>query len=76
MKGMNLEEAISSPRIHLEGDIFHCEPGINVPGSNELPNGVQIHKWDEKNLFFGGVNAVTPSEAVGDVRRGGTGIIC
>ena len=75
IKEMNLEEAILSPRIHLEGDIFHCEPGIKLPGSNELPYGVQIHKWEEQNLFFGGVNAVTPTEAVGDIRRGGTGIV-
>ena len=76
MKEMNLEEAIRSPRIHLEGDILHCEPGIKISGSNELPNGVQIHKWNEQNLFFGGVNGVTPTEAVGDMRRGGTGIVC
>jgi gamma-glutamyltranspeptidase/glutathione hydrolase len=75
IKEMNLEEAILSPRIHLEGDIFHCEPGIKLPGSNELPYGVQIHKWEKQNLFFGGVNAVTPTEAVGDIRRGGTGIV-
>ncbi len=31
---------------------------------------------NEKNLFFGGVHAVTPVDAVGDPRRGGFGIIC
>ena len=75
MNEMSLNEAIKSPRIHMEGDIFHCEPGIKIPASNELSDGVQIHKWEEQNLFFGGVNAVTPTEAVGDKRRGGTGIV-
>ena len=28
-----------------------------------------------KNVFFGGVNAVSKSEAVGDDRRGGYGVI-
>ncbi|MDP7608944.1 MAG: gamma-glutamyltransferase [Candidatus Marinimicrobia bacterium] len=75
MNKMSLNEAVKSPRIHMEGDIFHCEPGIKIPASDKLPDGVQIHKWDEQNLFFGGVNAVTPTEAVGDKRRGGTGIV-
>ena len=76
MKEMSLKEAIRSPRIHLEGNVFHWEPGIQIPKSNELPDGIQFHEWDEQNLFFGGVNAVTPTEAVGDMRRGGTGIVC
>jgi len=41
-----------------------------------LPDHIQLHSWNEINLFFGGVNAVTPTSAVGDPRRGGTGIIC
>ena len=35
----------------------------------------KINQWDDKNLFFGGVNAVTKNEAVGDIRRGGWGLI-
>ena len=72
-KGMNLKTAIQSPRIHLEGNTLHCEPGITLPEENKLSNRFHIHQWDEQNLFFGGVNAVTAVEAVGDPRRGGTG---
>ena len=75
MKGMDLERAINSPRIHLEGSVLHCEPGISLPGAHELPEGVNIHQWDIQNLFFGGVNAVTKDEAVGEPRRSGTGVI-
>ena len=72
-KNMNLEEAIQAPRIHLEENIIHCESGINTeilrfPWS-------KIHDWNEKNLFFGGVNAVTPTNAVGDARRSGYGLV-
>ena len=72
-KNMNLEEAIEAPRIHLEENIIHCESGVNTeilsfPWS-------KIHHWHEKNLFFGGVNAVTPTNAVGDVRRSGYGLV-
>ena len=72
-KNMNLEEAIEAPRIHLEENIIHCESGVNTeilsfPWS-------KIHPWNEKNLFFGGVNAVTPTNAVGDTRRSGYGLV-
>ena len=71
---MNLEKAIKAPRIHLEENIIHCEPGINVDELN-FPWST-IHHWREKNLFFGGVNAVTPADAVGDPRRSGYGLVC
>ena len=72
-KNMNLEEAIEAPRIHLEENIIHCESGVNTeilsfPWS-------KINHWNEKNLFFGGVNAVTPTNAVGDTRRSGYGLV-
>ncbi|HJM70633.1 MAG TPA: gamma-glutamyltransferase [Candidatus Marinimicrobia bacterium] len=75
MKGMDLERAITSSRVHLEGSILHCEPDIVLPDKHELPEGMLIHQWDIQNLFFGGVNAVTKNEAVGDLRRGGAGMI-
>ena len=73
IKNMNLEEAIQAPRIHLEENIIHCESGVNTeilsfPWS-------KINHWNEKNLFFGGVNAVTPTNAVGDTRRSGYGLV-
>ena len=73
-KNMNLEEAIEAPRIHLEENIIHCESGVNT-GELTFPWST-IHHWHEKNLFFGGVNAVTPTNAVGDPRRSGYGLVC
>jgi gamma-glutamyltranspeptidase/glutathione hydrolase len=73
INNMNLEEAIKAPRIHLEENIIHCEPGINTDKLN-FPWST-IHNWHEKNLFFGGVNAVTPTNAVGDPRRSGYGLV-
>ncbi|MCS5614579.1 MAG: gamma-glutamyltransferase [Candidatus Marinimicrobia bacterium] len=72
-KNMNLDEAIQAPRIHLEENIIHCESGINIKKLN-FP-WLTIHHWHEKNLFFGGVNAVTPTNAVGDTRRSGYGLV-
>jgi len=72
-KNLTLEEAIQAPRIHLEENIIHCESGINTAKLN-FPWST-IHHWHEKNLFFGGVNAVTPTNAVGDTRRSGYGLV-
>ena len=74
--GMDLEEAISAPRVHLEKTELHLEPGLNTARLSNLPEEICVHQWDQQNLFFGGVNAVTPDSAVGDPRRGGVGLVC
>ncbi|MBS83508.1 MAG: hypothetical protein CMD65_05165 [Gammaproteobacteria bacterium] len=75
IKNMSLNKAIDEPRIHLEGNTLFYEPGIILP---EKYNSKYIHlnRFDDKNLFFGGVNAVSSNEAIADKRRGGTGIFC
>ena len=70
-KGHGIEEAILSPRIHLEGNDLYFEPGINI-SDNDIAEHITLHPFEEKNLFFGGVNAVTPIEGFSDTRRGGT----
>ena len=67
---MDIEEAISSPRLHLEGNNLYLEPGIEL--NEKIPEEIQIHKFKERNLFFGGVNAVTINQGISDIRRGGT----
>ena len=74
VKNMSVSDAINSPRIHLEGNTLFHEPGIIVP-NNQLKD-VIINSFNNKNLFFGGVNAVSEANAIGDERRGGHGIIC
>jgi gamma-glutamyltranspeptidase/glutathione hydrolase len=76
LKRMNLENSIRSPRIHLEGNTLHFEPFTSIPDKSNLPENIQLYEWDELNLFFGGVNAVTPMDAFGDTRRGGAGVVC
>ena len=74
IKKMSLQDAVSKSRIHLEGNNLYYEPGINVPDYKNLSHIKHI-PFENKNLFFGGVNAVSASEAVGDERRGGVGEI-
>ncbi len=71
VKGTSLEEAIIAPRIHLEGRELYHEPGIALDNI-DLPEYYTLHPFEVKNLFFGGVNAVTLTEGVSDIRRGGT----
>ena len=74
VKGMSLKKAIEEPRMHLEGNNLYFEPNINFDNINKLKSLNKIG-FDNKNIFFGGVNAVTISEAVGDKRRGCVGAI-
>ena len=71
IKNMDLESAIFFPRIHLDGKVLHFEPGIPL---ELLSDNYKLHSWDKINLFFGGVNAVTKTSAIGDPRREGAGI--
>jgi len=66
---LNLKDAISNPRLHLEGDTLFHEPGIKFSSNN-----MKIKKFNDKSLFFGGVNAVSKELAIADERRGGHGI--
>jgi len=72
VKSMDLKTAVHAARIHLEGNVLHFEPDIQL---EDLPGDLQLHSWDDQNLFFGGVNAVTPDDAWGDLRRGGSGLL-
>ena len=74
IKKMSLNKAIDAPRLHLEGNTLFHEPGIVFP-KNFTPKNISLNGFDKKNLFFGGVNAVSSTEAIGDKRRGGVGIV-
>lgn len=79
---MPLAAAIASPRIHLENDLLSVEGGFAANEIAQLPATVPIHKvWPERNLFFGGVHAVSRTrdelEGAGDPRRDGVArVVC
>jgi gamma-glutamyltranspeptidase/glutathione hydrolase len=75
---MPVREAVDSPRVHWENDVFHVEPGFHEEEVNKvrLPANNQLVRWQEKNLFFGGVHTVLETsegviEGAGDRRRDG-----
>ena len=73
--GLDVANAIAAPRVHLEGTVLHLEPPLE-PG--DVP--YEVARWNERNLFFGGVSAVEQLPdgalgAAGDPRRGGAGLV-
>src|SRR5262245_19718775 len=75
-RGMSVEDAVEAPRVHVEGDIVHAEAGVDVQGID----AERLTRWNSRNLFFGGVNAVEvlpdgTLAAAGDVRRGGGAVV-
>lgn len=75
---MPLGEAIAAPRIHWERGILHIEPGYDtqLAQSASTEDTTETIAWKQKNMFFGGVHAVSLDEdgiihGAGDDRRGG-----
>jgi gamma-glutamyltranspeptidase/glutathione hydrolase len=71
--GMELREAVDAPRLHFEDSRVFVEPGIDA---SAYP-GREVVRFAERNLFFGGVQAVRRDPLSGalsgaaDPRRGG-----
>ena len=77
--GLAPQAAISAPRVHTEGGVLYCEPGIEIGPA--LASGRDVVRFRAPNLFFGGVQAVgrdARSGALlggGDPRRGGVAVL-
>ncbi|HEV3378464.1 MAG TPA: gamma-glutamyltransferase [Thermoleophilaceae bacterium] len=70
--GLPAQEAVSSPRIHVEGVEVDAEPGVDEEALIRLEqSGWRVRRWAELNLFFGGVQAVARSPATGELSGGG-----
>ncbi len=75
--GMAAQAAVDAPRIHVEGDLIDVEPGVDGDALDWLgQNNWQLRRWQHRNLYFGGVQAVARDASGvisggGDPRRGG-----
>ncbi len=70
--GMGPAEAVAAPRIHYEEGTLQAEPGVDKEGLGRVEEaGVAVVRWRERNLFFGGVQAVTRDPATGELEGGG-----
>jgi gamma-glutamyltranspeptidase/glutathione hydrolase len=76
--GLPAGEAVDAPRIHFEDGVVYAEPGIDTAVLERA--GRPIGRFRERNLFFGGVQAVERDAAGafwggGDPRRGGAAVV-
>jgi gamma-glutamyltranspeptidase/glutathione hydrolase len=77
-RGMAAADAVLAPRLHFEAGVVYAEPGLPLEDLRAL--GHRIAPFRERNLFFGGVQAVQRDPATGalsgggDPRRGGAAV--
>ena len=79
--GLDVSEAVRSPRMHYEAGVLHVEPGFSMDALDELERrGYHQLRWKTANLFFGGTQAVYRDpdsgalSGAGDPRRGGAAV--
>ena len=74
-RGMDAQAAVDAPRLHFEDGLVYAEPGID--GQALEAAGRSLAWFRERNLFFGGCQAVERHHETrefsggGDPRRGG-----
>jgi gamma-glutamyltranspeptidase / glutathione hydrolase len=69
---LSLVEAVAAPRIHVVDGVVQLEPGFAPGAVARLAETWEINEWEVSDLYFGGVNAASPTgERAGDHRRGG-----
>jgi gamma-glutamyltranspeptidase/glutathione hydrolase len=80
--GMEAQQAVEAPRIHYEEGVVEAEPGVDPDALEALErDGWTVHRWREKNLYFGGAQAVARDRETGalsgggDPRRGGAAVL-
>jgi gamma-glutamyltranspeptidase/glutathione hydrolase len=73
--GLDAAAAVQAPRLHFEDGLVYVEPGVET--AELAAAGRTIARFRERNLFFGGCQAVEREAASGalsgggDPRRGG-----
>jgi gamma-glutamyltranspeptidase/glutathione hydrolase len=78
--GLAAQEAVDWPRVHVEGPLVEAEPGVDEAALEALAaRDWQVKRWQERNLYFGGVQAVVRGSdgqisGGGDPRRGGVSV--
>ena len=68
-RGMDAGAAVEAPRLHFEDGIVYVEPGVET---RELERaGYTVARFRERNLFFGGCQAVERDRGTGELSGGG-----
>jgi gamma-glutamyltranspeptidase/glutathione hydrolase len=71
-EGLSAAGAVERPRVHYEGGVVEAEPGVDPDALDKLEReGWQVQRWRERNLYFGGVQAVARDPVSGELSGGG-----
>lgn len=71
-EGMSAQDAVEAPRLHFEAGVVQAEPGLDEDALVRLERrGCGVARWEERNLFFGGVHAVARDPDSGELSGGG-----
>ncbi|MEA2448146.1 MAG: gamma-glutamyltranspeptidase / glutathione hydrolase, partial [Thermoleophilaceae bacterium] len=80
--GLGAQDAVDRARVHFEGGVLEAEPGVDEDALAALESdGWRVQRWRERNLYFGGVQAVARDPRSGeltgggDPRRGGAAVL-
>ena len=78
--GLTPQAAVTAPRLHVEGEHLSLEGGFAPETVALLEDAFDdVEHWGRANLFFGGVHVAGERDgqfiAVGDPRRGGSGLV-
>ncbi|MEP6952960.1 MAG: gamma-glutamyltransferase [Solirubrobacteraceae bacterium] len=77
-QGLGAEDAVLAPRLHVEDDVVYAEPG--AAGAALDAGDREVVAFRDRNLFFGGAQAIERDPATGavsgagDPRRGGASV--
>jgi gamma-glutamyltranspeptidase/glutathione hydrolase len=77
--GMDAAVAVEAPRVHFEDGVVYVEPGVDEEALEAA--GRALARFRDRNLFFGGVQAVELEagtgvlSGAGDPRRGGVAVV-
>jgi gamma-glutamyltranspeptidase/glutathione hydrolase len=78
-RGMAAGDAVEAPRLHFEDGLVYVEPGVETEALEAA--GRTVARFRERNLFFGGCQAVERDAVTGamsgggDPRRGGAVVV-
>ncbi len=80
--GLGARDAVEAPRVHFEAGVVEAEPGVDAAALDSLEaDGWKVQRWHERNLYFGGAQAVARDPQTGaltgggDPRRGGAAVL-
>ena len=72
VEGDSAADAVVAPRVHFEDGTVQAEPGVDDDALARLEaRGYEVVRWQERNVFFGGVHTVARDPETGELSAGG-----